>query len=98
MRGIAPDPADVTPASGLIKYEITATGWVVAATGEPWSEGTRHPGSELRGVNGETRGSLLVQMLEDRRIKLEVFLGQAPDQVQGFTDAAANLPAVARGP
>ena len=88
VRGIAPDPADVTPASGLIKYEITATGWVVAATGEPWSEGTRHPGSELRGVNGETRGSLLVQMLEDRRIKLEVFLGQAPDQVQGFTDAA----------
>ena len=36
----APDPADVTPASGLVEYEITRTG--------------------LGGVNGETRGSLLV--------------------------------------
>ena len=68
VRGNAPDPADVTPASGLIKYEITRTG--------------------LGGVNEETRGSLLVQMLGERRIKMEVFLEQAPDQVQGFTSAA----------
>ena len=88
VRGNAPDPADVIPASGLIKYEITDTGWIVASTGEFWSEGSSHPGSELRGVNGDSTGSLLVQMLGDRRIKIEVFLGQPPSQVEGFTSAA----------
>ena len=29
-----------------------------------------------------------MQMLGDRRIKMEVFLEQAPEQVQGFTSAA----------
>ena len=75
VRGNSPDPADVTPTSGLIKYEITSSRY-------------SFPGSEIRGDNGETRGTLLVQMLGDRRIELEVFLGQAPDQVQGFTSAA----------
>ena len=88
VRGNAPDPADVTPASGLIMYEITGTGWVVAATGEEWPEGSPHPGSELKGVNGESRGSLLVQMLGDRRVKVEVFLGQPSSRSEGFTSAA----------
>ena len=88
VRGNAPDPADVTLASGLIKYEIMDTGWIVASTGETWSEGPGQPGSELRGVNLDSIGSLLVQMLEDRRIKIEVFLEQPPSQVEGFTSEA----------
>ena len=88
VTGNAPDPADVTPASGPIKYEITGTGWIVAATGETWPEGSDHPGSALRGVNLDSRGSLLVRMQEDRRIKIEVFLGQPPSQVEEFTSAA----------
>ena len=88
VRGNQPDPADVTPASGLIVYEITDTGWIIAATSETWPEGSPHPGSELRGVNLDSSGSLLVQMLEDRRIKIEVFLGQPPSEVGGFTGGA----------
>ena len=88
VHGNAPDPAGITTESGLIRYEITGTGWVVAATGETWPEGSSHPGSELRGVNGDSRGTLLVEMLGDRRIKIEVFLGRPPSQVEGFTGAA----------
>ena len=88
VRGNQPDPADVTPASGLIVYEITDTGWIIAATSETWPEGSPHPGSELRGVNLDSSGSLLVQMLEDHRIKIEVFLGQPPSEVGGFTGGA----------
>ena len=88
VRGNAPDPANVTPASGLIKYEITESGWVVAATEETWSEGSSPPGSALRGINGDSSGSLLVQMLGDRRIKTEVFLERPPGQVVGFTTEA----------
>ena len=87
VRGNAPDPADVTQASGLVKYELMGTSWVVAATGEPWDQ-SRHPGSAIRAVSSDSRGTALVQMLGDRRIKMEVFLEQAPDQVQGFTSAA----------
>ena len=34
MAGGAPDPADVTPASGLVKYEITSIGWIAACPEE----------------------------------------------------------------
>ena len=88
VRGNAPDPTEVTPASGLIKYEITGTGWLVADTGEPWPEGSNLPGSELTGVNLDSRWSLLVQMLGDRLIKIEVFMGRPPSQVEGFTSGA----------
>ena len=88
IAGNAPDPSDVTTASGIIKYEIFETGWIVAATGDAWSEASSHPGSALRGVNGESRGTVLVEMIGDRRIKIEVFLGQPPSQVEGFTDSS----------
>ena len=87
VRGNTPDPADVTPASGLVKYELMGTSWVVAATGERWDQ-SRHPGSAIRAVSSDFRGTALVQMLGDRRIKMEVFLERAPDQVEGFTNGA----------
>ena len=87
VRGNTPDPADVTPSSGLIKYELMQADWVVADTGKSWDRAS-NPGSGLRGSYGEEKGTLLVQMLGDRRIKVEVFLGKAPGEVEGFTDAA----------
>ncbi len=69
-------------------YEIFETGWIVAATGDSWSEASSHPGSALTGVNGEFRGTVLVEMTEDRRIKIEVFLGQTPSRIEGFTDSS----------
>ena len=86
-RGNTPDPADVTPSSGIIKYELMQADWVVATTGEHWDRAS-NPGSELRGPYGHEKGTLLIQMIENRRIKVEVFLEKAPSEVEGFTDAA----------
>ena len=84
IAGNAPDPSDVTTASGIIKYEIFETGWKVAATGDAWSEASSQPGSALRGVNGNSRATVLVEMIGDRRIKIEVFLGNVQAGLKGL--------------
>jgi len=66
VKGNTPDPADVTPASGVIKYELEGRGYYV----------------------GQSLGVFLVQMLGDRRIKVEVYPGKTSSEVSGFTEAA----------
>lgn len=72
----SPDPAEVRAATGLVRYQL------------------------LRPVEGRTPGEtapkereadlklLLVQLLGERRLKVECCLGKRPDQVQGFSRAA----------
>ena len=58
--GNAPDPADVTPASGLVKYELSFYG----------------------------TATVLVQMLDTRTIRVEVFPNLTAAEVDGFTASA----------
>ncbi|MBN2348028.1 MAG: hypothetical protein JXJ22_04275 [Bacteroidales bacterium] len=58
-----PDPQNITPASGIIKYEF-----------DSW------------GVDG----TMLVQMLDNREIKVEVFPDLTGNEVENFTSNAKN--------
>jgi len=79
VKGNAPDPANVSVASGLVKYELLAREHV---------DNPRTGGRMT--VNDENRilGVFLVQMLSDRRIQVEVFPGKRASGVFGFTSAA----------
>jgi hypothetical protein len=57
-----PDPKEVSPTTGLVKYELTS--WV-------------------------SKGTLLVQMVEDRKIKVEVFPDLHRQEVDDFTSGAS---------
>ena len=76
MKGNGPDPAGVSVASALVKYELV---------------GLEHVGDfPVATVNIEdtTLGVFLVQMINDRQIKIELFLGTLPRDVEEFTTAA----------
>jgi len=78
VKGNKPDPADVSVETGLIKYELLG------------EEHIDHPTLGFRvGVStDEVLGVFLVQMLDDRTIKGEVFAKKTASQVTGFTSNA----------
>ena len=85
VRGNAPDPAGVTVASGVIAYELVDYDYYVAD--ERWDRISLAKG--IRAVNyDEVRGVVLFQLLDDRRLKVEIFPGKTAPEVDGFTAAA----------
>ena len=94
--GNAPDPATIDISSGLVKYEVTEDYTYDAdivnlqnmldsnTTDEDKKDSIRQ---ELQNLlnSGDT---LLVQMVEARKIKVEFFPGKSPAEVNGFTDQA----------
>jgi len=78
VKGNKPDPADVSVETGLVKYELLG------------EEHIDHPTLGVRvGVStDEILGVFLVQMLDGRTIKGEVFAKKTASQVTGFTNNA----------
>ena len=77
VTGNKPDPADVSVDSGQVKYELMGS--------EPVTDSR---GFRV-GVNtDQVLGVFLVQMLDDRTIKGEVFPKKTASQVTGFTNEA----------
>ncbi len=79
-------PEKLTIASGLVKYELAQ--WDdVDDSGQRWL-GNAFPKGVLKFKAGQPQGTALVQLLEKRKLKVEVFLNKTPAQVSGFTSAA----------
>ncbi len=75
------------PGGGLQRYELMYYDYEDAVSGVKWDY--QAPVHQLRGVPfGEVRGTLLMQLIADRRLKVEVFPGKRADAVSGFTAAA----------
>jgi hypothetical protein len=86
ILGNAPDPAQVSVETGLVVYELVQMDWV-DGSGRWWDR--LHFATGLRRRDGsQVLGTVLLQMLEDRRLRVEVFMGRRAPQVTGFTRAA----------
>ena len=83
VRGNSPDPADVGVNSGLVKYELVD--WDYFHDGRHWDRKTLVKPLEAK-ESLDFYGIVLVEMLEDGRLRFEAF----PDQilVDDFTDDA----------
>lgn len=78
-------PSELGLTSGLVKYQLAQWNHT-DGSGQSWL--AQAPVSSIKMVPGQNQGTVLVQMLADRRIKVEVFIGKTPTQVTGFTNAA----------
>lgn len=87
VKGNSPDPTKIDKSSGIVKYELMQYEYYDNSTGVRWNvmEPVKEPTS--RNTN-EFRGTALLQLLEDRKLKLEVFPGKPASQVSGFTPKA----------
>ncbi len=82
----APDPAQVSVESGLIKYELVDYEYI-APDGKPWDR--KSPVKGLKTTSNElVHGVVLIQMIKQRKIKIEVFPEKTASEVTGFTPNA----------
>jgi len=79
---ITPDQLGIE--NGVVKYELMGTSYM-GSDGQGWI-GDRV--TNVKVVNSQTVGTALVQLLENRKLKVEVFMGKNPDQVTEFTSSA----------
>jgi hypothetical protein len=75
VKGNAPDPAGVGEKSGVVKYELI------------WSQ-LNNEGKPYDGLPATVQGTVLAQVLPDRKLKFEAFPGKTGADVNGFTSKA----------
>lgn len=99
VNGNEPDPSDVGVVSGPVKFELKGldqgpgpnveSGFKVTSTGKWWNGKSYPENRSLVAIyRDDPAGILLVEMLDTRTIKTEVFKNKNIDQVTKFTDKA----------
>ena len=84
--GNSPLPIDVTPNSGLVKYELT-TFEFYDVNGQRWDRQSLVKIDEVKNENFVI-GTVLVEMLDSQKIKFEAFPELKASQVSSFTENA----------
>jgi len=88
VAGNSPDPAKLDLNSGIIKYELVQFSYNISATGKMWDRKSLADGVEI--IEGSEKfGVLLCQVLENDKLKVEIFKNKTHSQVTGFTDSAS---------
>ncbi len=85
IKGNFPDPATIDKSSGLVKYELVSYEYF-------GPDGTRWYNTPVKNIQSKNQtqvaGVVLVQMLEDRKLKFEVFSGKSIPEVNNFDNNA----------
>jgi hypothetical protein len=79
-------PDALTVESGMVKYQVG--GWEHNIAGVQWF--STGPGAIKFTVPKNVSGTVLVQLMEKRLLKVEAFPGKTASQVTGFTSAAVT--------
>ncbi len=88
VKGNSPDPKDVSFSMGLVKYDLAGSDYILG-NGQNWNRMTF--ANDVKAVsNKEIEGVLLVQLVSDRKLKLEAFPHKTSDQVSGFDSSAVT--------
>ncbi len=87
INGNSPDPADVSTETGLVKYELVDFEHFIGDTGQAWNRMSY--AKDLKAKNSEiVKGTVLLQLIANRKLKLEAFPGKTASEIAGFSDAA----------
>jgi hypothetical protein len=81
--GSTPDPATVAVSTGLVRYELGQIQSYSAVTGMAWDSKTYMAHMRVR-VAGGVVGTVLMQLIGVRSLKVEIFPGKQAAQVSGF--------------
>ncbi|MEK6861342.1 MAG: hypothetical protein AABY07_05205 [Nanoarchaeota archaeon] len=86
VAGNAPNPKEIGLKNGLVKYELVQYDYITLS-GTSWDRRSLVKDLTTK-INSDVQGTVLVQMIEDRKIKFEAFPGKTASQVSGFTNNA----------
>lgn len=82
----AVDPAAVDPAAGIVKFELIRMSHVTP-NGTHWTGNSHATGLKLS-QSGSVEGTIIFQVMQGEKLKVEKFPGKTATQVTGFTGAA----------
>jgi hypothetical protein len=85
--GDAPDPATVDESTGLVRYVLGQIQTYSGTTGQLWDGRTYLPHIRTRASAGVI-GTVLMQLMAARSLKVEIFPGLTASQVKGFDSRA----------
>lgn len=85
--GNSPDPATVDATTGVIKYELGKIERYSADTGQPWDGSTYVPHVRTR-AGGSVMGTVLMQLVDKRTLKMEIFPTKRAADISGFDTGA----------
>jgi hypothetical protein len=84
--GNKPDPAKVGVGSEAIKYELVDYE-LLKPGGGPWDRKSLVKNIKVKS-SSQAHGTILLQLIEKRKLKMEVFPGKTASEVSGFTPKA----------
>ncbi|MEW8505378.1 MAG: M23 family metallopeptidase [Candidatus Thiodiazotropha sp.] len=87
VLGNTPDPATVDVSTGLVKYDLVS--YEYYAGDLPWDRLSFTQGMTMDNYSF-IDAVVLVQLVSERRLKVEIFHGQTSEDVTGFTDDAIH--------
>jgi len=85
-KGNTPNPLEVSTGTGIVTYELVNFDFFTE-NGESWDRQSLEIIKEVKNKE-QVSGTVLVEMIEDRKIKFEVFPEKTASQVNGFTNDA----------
>jgi len=88
VKGNGPDPRDIGVEAGMVKYELVQYEYYLGETGRRWDRFTFADNIVSRNNDEFVQGVVLFQLIEDRKLKVEIFPGKEASQVKGFSEAA----------
>ncbi|MBI2079771.1 hypothetical protein HYT84_03330 [Candidatus Micrarchaeota archaeon] len=83
VKGNSPDPSSISKSSGLVKYELVSYDYYV--NGKRWDRLTFANNIKSSNSESEIRGVILLQLIEDGKLKVEIFPDRSASEVSGFT-------------
>ncbi len=83
VKGNSPDPATVSMANGIVKYELVDIDYTNQETGQSWNRLSYAKNLKAVGTN-EVKGVALAELISDRKLKFEAFPGKIASEVSGF--------------
>ncbi len=87
VKGNSPDPKDVDLSFGLVKYELVDTQYILGDSKEFWNRVSY--ADNIKASGGDlVHGVVLLQLIEDRKLKVEIFPKKTKVDVSNFTDKA----------
>ena len=84
VSGNSPDPANVSVETGLVEYELVDFEYYYG--GQAWDRESFAEGLTAKNNDAMVSGVVLFQLIEDQKLKVEIFPGETAEEVTGFTD------------
>lgn len=84
IKGNSPDPESVSIQDGLIKYELVPFDYFINSN-QYWDRMTPEKNITSKNLEDNIQGVVLLQILDDSKLKVEIFPGKSATQVSDFT-------------